>query len=42
MTAAMWTGELALATAAIFAGAAVYVSVAGTTRAAEARLRKPC
>jgi hypothetical protein len=28
MTAAMWTGELALATAAIFAGAAVYVSVA--------------
>ncbi|MGC1639531.1 MAG: DUF1772 domain-containing protein, partial [Pseudolabrys sp.] len=24
----MWTGELALATAAIFAGAAVYVSVA--------------
>ena len=28
MSAAMWTGELALATAAIFAGAAVYVSVA--------------
>ena len=28
MTAAMWTGELALATAAIFAGAAIYVSVA--------------
>ena len=28
MNAAMWTGELALATAAIFAGAAVYVSVA--------------
>ncbi len=28
MTIAMWAGELALATAAIFAGAAVYVSVA--------------
>ena len=28
MNAALWTGELALATAAIFAGAAVYVSVA--------------
>ena len=28
MSAAMWTGELALATAGIFAGAAVYVSVA--------------
>lgn len=28
MNAAMWTGALALATAAIFAGAAVYVSVA--------------
>ena len=28
MNAALWTGELALATAAIFAGAAVYVSIA--------------
>ena len=28
MNAAMWTGALALATAAIFAGAAIYVSVA--------------
>ena len=28
MSGAMWTGSLALATAAIFAGAAVYVSVA--------------
>src|SRR6185295_4032967 len=28
MNAALWTGELALATAAIFAGGAVYVSVA--------------
>jgi hypothetical protein len=28
MNAALWIGELALATAAIFAGAAVYVSVA--------------
>jgi len=28
VSVAMWTGELALATAAIFAGAAIYVSVA--------------
>jgi len=28
MNAALWTGELALATAAIFAGGAVYVSIA--------------